>query len=105
MLRTEHHEQLKASTCAENVRCVRCCLQMGLVSQDCLLFHGSVEDNIRYGTEHATSAQVEEAAKAAYAHDFIMAMPHVSQTVCQRRRCARLISVFVFPTLPSLMAG
>lgn len=51
---------------------------MGLVSQDCLLFHGSIEDNIRYGTEHATSAQVVEAAKAAYADDFITAMPHVS---------------------------
>lgn len=53
-------------------------LQMGLVSQDCLLFQGTLEDNIRYGTEHATSQQVVEAAKAAHAHDFISAMPHVS---------------------------
>jgi ABC-type multidrug transport system fused ATPase/permease subunit len=65
-----------------------CCLQMGLVSQDCLLFHGTIEDNIRYGTEHATSVQVEEAARAAYAHDFIMAMPHVSVPLRQQRRCA-----------------
>jgi ABC-type multidrug transport system fused ATPase/permease subunit len=51
---------------------------MGLVSQECLLFQGTIEDNIRYGTDHATSAQVVEAAQAAYAHEFIMAMPHVS---------------------------
>lgn len=59
-----------------------CCLnvsvvQMGLVSQECLLFQGSIEDNIRYGTETATSEQVVQAAKAAYAHEFIMAMPQV----------------------------
>jgi ABC-type multidrug transport system fused ATPase/permease subunit len=47
--------------------------QMGLVSQDCLLFEGSIEDNIRYGTQEASRGQVVEAAKAAYAHDFIMA--------------------------------
>jgi hypothetical protein len=51
---------------------------MGLVSQDCLLFHGTIEDNIRYGTEQATSEQVVEAAKSAYAHEFILAMPYVS---------------------------
>ncbi len=50
---------------------------MGLVSQDCLLFQGTIEDNIRYGTEQATSEQVVQAAKAAYAHEFILAMPQV----------------------------
>ena len=57
---------------------VLCPVQMGLVSQECLLFQGTIEDNIRYGTAHATSQAVVEAAKAAYAHEFILAMPHVS---------------------------
>lgn len=73
---------------------------MGLVSQDCLLFQGTLEDNIRYGTQHATSQQVVEAAKAAYAHDFISAMPHVSgdTTLCSARaglagwRCTHTLS-------------
>lgn len=51
--------------------------QMGLVSQECLLFQGTVEDNIRYGCEGATSEQVVAAARAAYAHEFIKAMPQV----------------------------
>jgi ABC-type multidrug transport system fused ATPase/permease subunit len=59
-----------------------CLLQMGLVSQDCLLFQGSIQDNIRYGTQQASHEQVVEAAKAAYAHDFIMALPQVG---CWRR--------------------
>lgn len=65
---------------------VLCCMfvpKMGLVSQDCLLFHGTIEDNIRYGTEQATSDQVVEAAKAAYAHEFILAMPYVSHSAAE----------------------
>lgn len=72
--------ECSAYACAVCEPChVLCCaVQMGLVSQECLLFQGTIEDNIRYGTAHATSQQVVEAAKAAYAHEFIMAMPHVS---------------------------
>ena len=55
---------------------------MGLVSQECLLFHGSVEDNIRYGCEGAASAAVVAAAQAAYAHEFIKAMPQVRACQC-----------------------
>ncbi|WP_162276437.1 ABC transporter transmembrane domain-containing protein [Pseudomonas vancouverensis] len=51
-----------------------------LVSQTPALFFGSVEDNIRYGNPQATLAQVQEAAKIAYAHDFIEAMPKGYQT-------------------------
>ncbi|MGE8152628.1 ABC transporter transmembrane domain-containing protein [Pseudomonas vancouverensis] len=51
-----------------------------LVSQTPALFFGSVEDNIRYGNPQATLAQVQEAAKIAYAHDFIEAMPRGYQT-------------------------
>jgi ATP-binding cassette, subfamily B (MDR/TAP), member 1 len=45
--------------------------QMGLVSQEPVLFQGTVADNIRYGKEGATQEEVEEAAKQANAHGFI----------------------------------
>ncbi|MGE8066712.1 ABC transporter transmembrane domain-containing protein [Pseudomonas sp. NPDC089569] len=51
-----------------------------LVSQTPALFFGSIEDNIRYGNPAATLAEVREAAKIAYAHDFIEAMPLGYQT-------------------------
>ena len=51
-----------------------------LVSQNPALFYGSVEENIRYGRPDATLAQVQEAAKIAYAHDFIEQMPDGYQT-------------------------
>ncbi|EJM83179.1 ABC transporter, permease/ATP-binding protein [Pseudomonas sp. GM60] len=51
-----------------------------LVSQSPALFFGSIEENIRYGNPTATLEQVQEAAKIAYAHDFIEAMPHGYQT-------------------------
>jgi ATP-binding cassette subfamily B protein len=51
-----------------------------LVSQNPALFFGSIEENIRYGNPTATLAQVQEAAKIAYAHDFIEAMPNGYQT-------------------------
>ncbi|MDN3223717.1 ABC transporter transmembrane domain-containing protein [Pseudomonas nunensis] len=51
-----------------------------LVSQNPALFFGSIEENIRYGNPGATLAQVQEAAKIAYAHDFIEQMPHGYQT-------------------------
>ncbi|WP_191623681.1 ABC transporter transmembrane domain-containing protein [Pseudomonas fluorescens] len=51
-----------------------------LVSQNPALFFGSIEENIRYGNPTATLEQVREAAKIAYAHDFIEAMPNGYQT-------------------------
>ncbi|MET0775253.1 MAG: ABC transporter transmembrane domain-containing protein [Pseudomonas mandelii] len=51
-----------------------------LVSQNPALFFGSIEENIRYGNPMATLAQVQEAAKIAYAHDFIEQMPNGYQT-------------------------
>lgn len=50
------------------------------VSQSPALFFGTVEDNIRYGNAHASTAQVEEAARIAHAHDFIQQMPQGYQT-------------------------
>ena len=51
-----------------------------LVSQNPALFFGSVEENIRYGKPEATLAQVQEAARIAYAHDFIEQLPAGYQT-------------------------
>jgi len=48
--------------------------QIGLVPQEATLFGGSVRENIRYGRLAATDAEVEAAAHAANAHDFISAM-------------------------------
>ena len=45
------------------------------VSQQPYLFEGTIRDNIRYGRPTATDAEVEEAARLAYAHDFILAQP------------------------------
>ncbi|MCR9255534.1 MAG: ABC transporter ATP-binding protein/permease [Alphaproteobacteria bacterium] len=43
-----------------------------MITQETYLFHRSVADNIRYGRPDATLAQVEEAARRAHAHDFIL---------------------------------
>jgi len=47
---------------------------VGLVSQDVYLVHGTVRDNIRYGSFQSTDEEVIEAAKIAEAHEFIMAL-------------------------------
>jgi subfamily B ATP-binding cassette protein MsbA len=49
--------------------------QIGLVPQETLLFGGSVRENIRYGRLDATEEEIVAAAQAAYAHDFILALP------------------------------
>ena len=49
---------------------------MGLVTQEVVLFNDTVRNNIAYGLDDANEKRVVEAAKAANAHDFIMAMPH-----------------------------
>lgn len=49
--------------------------QVGLVTQETVLFDDTVFANIAYGTRRATREQVEAAAKQAYAHDFIDKMP------------------------------
>lgn len=47
----------------------------GMVLQDTWLFGGTVKDNIKYGKEEASDAQVIEAAKAAHVHHFIKTLP------------------------------
>lgn len=49
--------------------------QVGVVLQDSFLFHGTVKENIRYGRLDATDEEIEEAAKAVGAHEFIAQMP------------------------------
>jgi len=49
--------------------------QVGIVPQETTLFNGSVYDNILYGRLEATKEEVEQAAKAANAHDFITELP------------------------------
>jgi ATP-binding cassette, subfamily B, bacterial MsbA len=48
---------------------------IALVDQETILFNDTIANNIRYGRTDATDADVESAARAAYAHDFIMEMP------------------------------
>lgn len=54
---------------------------IGIVSQDPFLFNLSVRDNIAYGQAVADQAKVEDAARAAYAHDFINELPQGYDTV------------------------
>jgi len=49
--------------------------QMGLVSQEPILFAASIYENIRYGKPDATKEEIEDAARMANAHNFIMSFP------------------------------
>lgn len=53
----------------------------GMVLQDTWLFNGSIRDNIAYGREGATEAEIINAAKAAHAHHFIKTLPEGYNTV------------------------
>ncbi|MEM9683104.1 MAG: ABC transporter ATP-binding protein, partial [Pseudomonadota bacterium] len=59
--------------------------QLAVVNQDTYLFHGTVEENLRFGKSDATQAELEDAARAANAHDFIMKLPQGYQTVVGER--------------------
>ena len=50
--------------------------QIGLVPQETMLFSTTIRENIRYGRLDATDAEIEEAARAANAHDFITQLEH-----------------------------
>lgn len=55
----------------------------GMVLQDTWVFRGSVKDNIAYGKPDATEEEIIAAAKAAYAHSFIMRLPQGYDTVLE----------------------
>ena len=54
--------------------------QMAVVPQDVILFGGTIAENIVYGRPGATQAEIEEAARKANAHEFILAFPDGYQT-------------------------
>ncbi|CAH8519955.1 unnamed protein product [Dicrocoelium dendriticum] len=59
--------------------------QLGCVQQEPVLFEGTVADNIRMGKLDATQSEIEDAAKLANAHDFILALPQAYNTVLGER--------------------
>lgn len=61
--------------------------QIGIVSQDTFLFHETILENIRYGRLDATDEEVYEAARLAYAHDFILAQPLGYETMVGDKGC------------------
>jgi subfamily B ATP-binding cassette protein MsbA len=61
--------------------------QMGLVTQETFLFHDTIFSNIQFGRLDATPEEIYEAARAAYAHDFIMAQPKGYETVIGDKGC------------------
>lgn len=58
---------------------------IGLVSQDVFLFHGTVAENIAYGSFNATIDEITKAAKVAEAHDFILSLPDGYDTIVGER--------------------
>ena len=59
--------------------------QMGVMTQDNFLFTGTIADNIRYGKLDATEEEIENAAKAVNAHDFIMNLENGYNTMLKER--------------------
>ena len=59
--------------------------QIAIVTQDTILFNDTVRNNIAYGQPEISHAAVEEAAHAALAHDFIMALPNGYDTLIGER--------------------
>jgi len=59
--------------------------QIGIVTQDTVLFDDSIARNIAYGSVHATPPQIEAAARAANAHDFITPLPAGYDTMIGER--------------------
>ncbi|MFS0837972.1 ABC transporter ATP-binding protein [Paenibacillus sp. 1P03SA] len=59
--------------------------QIGIVLQDTFIFSGTIRDNIRFGRLDATDEEVEAAAQAVHAHDFIQKLPFGYDTEVQER--------------------
>ena len=58
---------------------------IGIIQQDVYMFAGTVRENIRYGKLDATDEEIEAAAKAVHAHEFIMELPDGYDTVVEER--------------------
>jgi ATP-binding cassette, subfamily B, multidrug efflux pump len=59
--------------------------QIAVVMQDTILFSGTIRDNLRYARQDATDAEIEEAARIAQAHEFIMGFSDGYDTVLGQR--------------------
>ena len=59
--------------------------QIALVSQDVYLFHGTIAENIAYGSEKLDLQQVESASRSAQLHDFVQTLPEGYQTIVGER--------------------
>jgi subfamily B ATP-binding cassette protein MsbA len=59
--------------------------QIGLVTQETVLFNDTVSANIAYGLEDVDEARIESAARAAFAHDFILDLPRRYDTMIGER--------------------
>ncbi|OAB42821.1 ABC transporter ATP-binding protein [Paenibacillus glacialis] len=83
--------------------------QIGMALQQSILFTGTIRDNIRFGNDEAGQEEIEAAAKAAEAHDFIMSMPDGYNTVLgqkgvnlsggQKQRISIARALLVRPTI------
>jgi ATP-binding cassette subfamily C protein CydCD len=51
---------------------------ISVVNQDTFLFHGTVEENIRLGKPAAAQAELEDAARAANIHEFVLSLPQAT---------------------------
>lgn len=60
---------------------------LGIVNQDTFLFHDTIYQNILYGRLDASKAEVLDAARQAFAHDFIEAQPHGYETIIGDKGC------------------
>ncbi|HLO81775.1 MAG TPA: ATP-binding cassette domain-containing protein, partial [Chitinophagaceae bacterium] len=59
--------------------------QMAFVPQDVMLFGGTIKENIAYGNPDATDEQIQEAARKANAHEFIIGFPEGYETIVGER--------------------
>src|SRR5262249_26723020 len=59
--------------------------EIGVVLQDSILFGASVSENIAYGKPEASREEIEEAARQAYAHEFIALLPEGYDTIIGER--------------------
>lgn len=83
--------------------------QIATVSQEVLLFHNTIADNIRYGHPEKSLGQVIEAARAAHAHEFILAQPKGYESIVgdrgtllsggQRQRIAIARAILADPSI------
>ena len=61
--------------------------EIGIVLQDTILFGASIRENIAYGKPHATLEQIEEAARLAHAHEFIVQLTDGYDALVGERGC------------------